>query len=278
MRNLWIKVILVAVWVALASCATVKDMFQEPKVDFDSMSITGVTLKNTDMEFTFNIFNPNALGVTFSDYEYHLEINDHSFLSGSQPQGIEVPAKGTNQFKIPATVNYSDLASSVQSLVGKSEAPYRLHGSAAVKTPIGAINVPFSHSGTLPLLKKPNVRLASLKIDEISLLNASLLFDIEVENPNILELDIVNFNHNFSISGNSVAESVPSGPMKIRKKGTSTLSIPIQIDFLKLGTTLRSVLNGGSTDYQLGGNIEIKLPGGNLSMPYDHSGSIDLQK
>ncbi len=270
--------VLITFLIFILSCAGLKSIFKKPTVKYESMSIAGISLKETDLEFNFKIINPNSIGISFTNYDYHFEVNNNPLLQGTQQLNTKIPANGGNTFKVPAKVNYSDLFKAAKSLAGRSESPYRLRGTASVKTPIGPIEIPFSHSGKFPLFKKPDIKLTSLKMSNLSLIGATLLFDIQVNNPNILELNIVKFNHNFAISGNEIVKSQTSEPMKIQKKGQSQLSIPVNIRFADLGSAVQDVLKGRTVNYRLNGNMDLKLPGGPLVIPYDQAGTIDIQK
>lgn len=269
---------LLVLTVSIVSCASIKEMIKEPDVKYDDMKITAISLKDIDLQFNFQINNPNSYGVTLTDFDYQLEINNASFLDGEQTAETQVPASGSGFFQVPVRVNYSTLYNTVRSLSGKDEAPYRIKGTARVKTPIGPIGIPFSASGNFPLFQKPTVKLSNLKVEDLSMLSVTLLFDLEINNPNVLKLDISRFNHSFAIAGNQVVESVTSDPMTINKNSKSELSIPVKVNFGNLGSAFRDVLNGRTVNYQLRGDAMIDLPGGPVTVPYDQAGTIDIER
>ncbi len=260
------------------SCAGLKNLFDQPKINYESFAIQSISLKDIDLNINFRIQNPNAIGITLTGFSYNLEVDSHPFLRGEQQTGLQIPANGSSGFTVPAKIVYSDLFQSVKSIVNNQEAPYRMQGTAQVKTPIGAVGIPFSYSGTFPLLKKPNLALKSLKTKDLSLTGVSLVLEVEIENPNLLELDVLKFNHNVILSGNEIAKSLTSAPMKIAKNGKTQLTLPIRVNFLEAGMAIKQVLQGGSVSYQLRGDMLTRLPGGDVALPYDQGGTIQIQK
>lgn len=264
--------------ILLSSCSTMSNLFKQPDVRFNNMAIQRINLSTIDLLFKFDVTNPNPLGITLTDYNYVLEVDQKNFLTGATPSQIAIPGNGRGILEVPASINFSDLYRAVSSIAGNDEAPYHIKGDVRVKTPIGPISVPFSKSGNFPLFKKPSIKLASLRLDDLGLLSANLVFDVQIDNPNILSLAITKLNHNFSLSGKPVLQTQTTERMQIAQKGKSNLSIPVKLNFVELGSAFKDVLTGGNVNYQLNGNMSLDLPGGVVDMPYNAGGAIPITR
>ena len=262
----------------MVSCAAVKDLVKKPTVKFRQMSISAITLSDINLKFDFDLINPNGFGITLTDYNYQLDVNAVKFLTGDQGMQTAIPAKGMTTFSIPVTINYQNLFKTVASLVGQDEVGLQVQGNVSIKTPITPFTIPFSKSETIPLFKKPDINITSLKMKDVTLWDTKLVLDLEIKNPNVISLDINTLKHKFSISGNKILETQISEVMSLQKKGVSTLSIPITVNFKELGSAIKDVLAKGNVDYRFEGEMALGLPGGPVKMPFDRSGSIKITK
>lgn len=255
----------------------------KPIVKYERVKISGLSFDGIDLMFDFSINNPNALGVSLAGFDYDVEINGNSFISGEQDKKITIPSKGKDIIQIPVSLSFSELIGTYKSFADRDSVDYGLAGSFAFDLPvIGKVSVPYSASGNFPLLKIPSISVEELKLKDISLLGAEVVLKLNCENRNNFDLGIDGFNYSFGIAGNEWINSGFSKKLSLKSGKESEITIPIKLNFLQVGSSVYNLLTGNSElDYFLKGdfNVTSGLPLlGRQIINLNKNGKINLLK
>jgi len=266
-------------------CAALQQIanIQEPKLDVQNVRFTGMSFEDIDLAFDIKIKNPNALSATLAALDYDFQINDASFLKGQQDKQISILANGESTVEIPLTLNFKDLYSTFQALKNQDSSAYKLVCGLSFNLPVlGPTRIPVSKSGNLPMLKLPDVKIGSLKLNKITFSGADLELKINVNNPNTFNFLVNNLNYDFIINGQTWAKGLTRSQMRVQEKGESTISIPISLNFMEMGRTIYQMISGDQKlNYQLKGNLDLNtsLPLlGQVNLPIDRVGEINILK
>lgn len=126
-------------------------------------------------------------------------------------------------------------------------------------------------------LRKPTARLTDLKIEDVKMDSATLLFDVEIENHYPVALPLTNFDYSLSsgsakfLSGN--AESQAAVPAK----SSRTVSLPAQINYIEMLKALKGVRPGSTIPYGAEVGLSVKAPGlGVIRLPLKKEGQLAL--
>ena len=138
------------------------------------------------------------------------------------------------------------------------------------------------------LFVKPSAQITGVKVQDISLRAATMLFDVKVDNPYTVPLPMSNVDYALSsqdqqfLSGKAdVQGTVPAG-------GSKTLGVPVRISFLELIKVVKGARPGTTVPYKadLGLSVDVPAMGpfrvamskeGELSIP-SASGLLDRLK
>lgn len=260
------------------SCATLSQLFQQPTVKLNKFSISDFSFNDITLNFDLAITNPNPIGVGLAGYDFDFSIEGQNFLSGDQKKDMQVLANQTSIVGIPLTVKFNQLYEMFKALKDKDEANYGLKGHMHVNGPLGLLQIPFSTSGKMPAVKLPKISLAGVKVNTLSLSGVKLNLDVEVDNPNIFGFNLNNFNYNIALAGKNVLSGTKTDATVVNKKGKSTLSFPVDLNFLAMGSMLKSALETGKIDYQLTGGTDVKTEYGSANVPIDMTGVTRMWK
>jgi LEA14-like dessication related protein len=266
-------------------CAALQQIanIQEPKLDVQNVRFTGMSFEDIDLAFDIKIKNPNPLSATLAALDYDFQINDASFLKGQQEKQISILANGESTVEIPLTLNFKDLYNTFQALKNQDSSAYKLMCGLSFNLPVlGPTRIPVSKSGNLPNLKLPDVSIGSLKLNKISLTGADLDLKLNVKNANTFSFLLNKLNYDFAVNGKTWVKGLSQKQMQVKEKGESTISIPISLNFLEMGTVIYQMINGNQKlNYQLKGNVDLNssLPLlGQVSLPLDRVGEINISR
>jgi LEA14-like dessication related protein len=160
-----------------------------------------------------------------------------------------------------------------------SDFDYRLRGRVAGGTPV-------EWSGTrrwnqVEVEKREDaasgfVRLTSIQLTEFSLLESAARAEITVRNPLAFPLKLATASYRLFANGREVG-SGSNGEMILRPGQETTLKLPIDLDHGQLlaaaGSALRS---GNDVEGRLRGALALRLPGGDIPVPFDLSGQFSI--
>jgi LEA14-like dessication related protein len=126
-------------------------------------------------------------------------------------------------------------------------------------------------------LRKPTARLTDLKIEDVKMDSATLLFDVEIENHYPVALPLTNFDYRLSsgaekfLSGN--AESQAAVPAKSSRK----VSLPATFNYIEMLKALKGIRPGSKIPYGAELGLSVNTPGlGVIRLPLKKEGELVL--
>jgi len=272
----------------LLSCSTFKTLMnrsslKNPEVKVSNARITGISFQDVDLQFDLDISNPNSLGIKLESFDYDFLLDESSFVKGEQDKGLEIAANNVSTVQLPVTLGFREIYNSYKGLTSKDSTKYQLNAGLAFNIPIlGAVRIPVSKSGYIPLVKIPKISVSGLRVEKLNFTGADLLLNVKVGNPNAFSMMLENMNYQFHLNGNSIASGITSKGMTLNKKGETILELPISLNFLEMGQTVFHILNGETElNYNFKGDFDAdtSIPMfDNANLPFDKSGKIMLSK
>ncbi len=280
---MWI--LLPVLFLGMSGCSTINQLrnMQKPEARVQKVSIAGLSFDAVDLLFDIDVRNPNALGIKLNRFDYDLQINANSFLSGVNESGLEIAANGQKTVQLPLTLKFADLYRTFSSLKDQDSSGYKLQAGFAFDVPIlGAVRIPVSKSGSIPNVKLPQIRVGTLKVNHISLSGADLALILKVDNPNIFGINLNKLNYRFDVNGRAWGSGEIEQALRVTEKGEGELTIPISLNFMELGMGVYQALTGREPlSYRLNGDVKLgtTLPLlGETQLSFDRDGQITLQR
>jgi LEA14-like dessication related protein len=113
----------------------------------------------------------------------------------------------------------------------------------------------------------------------MSLQDLELTFDVDVDNPNAVAINLASYNFDFLINQNSFVKGNQPLSTEISPSGKSTIQIPVRFTFKELYQTFDSMRDKDETGYNLEAMIGVKLPVlGLTEIPVNKSGTFPVVK
>lgn len=130
--------------------------------------------------------------------------------------------------------------------------------------------------------KKPEIRLAGLRLGGIGLRGGLVYTRLEVTNPNGFELRANRVRYNLQLKDPEdpskllpLAEGTFDQDVRVPGHSTTTVEIPVEFGMGSAGAAVQSVLNRGTLSYRVTGDVELTRPV-DTTVPFRHEGVVSL--
>ena len=249
---------------ALAGCASfdLAGIVKKPEVTVKGAEIELLTFDQARVRFDVVLANPNPVGVRLAGFDYRLTIDGVEFLTGTVDRAVSIAARGSSTIPVPVAFRYDKLFAAVARLAEATETPYEMSVGFSFELPVlGRVRVPASLKGTIPVIRVPRVRVAGLKMEQLTLTAASLVLSLEIRNPNSFSLGLEAMEYTLDVGGERWAAGRAAKADMIAARGTGGLYLPIMLNLLSAGRTVAEALaKRGPVPYVLDGRVAVATP------------------
>ena len=240
----------VVLFLLLAGCASVKELIEEPEILDTSVTLTGLSFQDVQLELNLQVLNPNKISITLGGYGYNFSLAGSPLFSGHSDEGITLGAESVSSLKIPLTIRFRDLYDTYENLEGADEADYRIESQVLFTLPVlGEVTVEADKEGTIPLVKPPIFHFESLYVTDLGIMGADILVRMTVENPNVFEISQKDFRGALFVNDRKWADLSLVEPLELAAGGKSDCNFKIRLEFLSMGRTVRDLLSGEKALY-----------------------------
>lgn len=267
----------------LAGCTSLEDLIRKPEVSVVRVVPTMADFQHIELEMELLVKNPNPIGISLEAYDYDLTIDGASLIKGRIDEKVNLEPEGSSIFKVPLSLNYKELYSSVKSLGDDTESAYEIATTFYFLLPVlGEQQLNLSHEGTIPVIRVPRISLASLEVSRLNLTGADIRAGLKISNPNGFDYTLKYMNAGLEVNDISWAQLAQSSPVLVPAGQDAELSYDFSLDFINMGRLVYKLIKGeDAVSYGLNGNLQLgsSLPYlGEMDMPLDLSGAIDLKR
>ncbi len=233
---------------------------REPKVKFKRVAIKKISFDSLDVEFFFDVYNPNEIGIEFSSLEYQLDIDGSTLFRGRQNRGLSLKPKGRSELALPFGIVFQKFVKSMVSFFqSKDDVPYRISLKLGFQLPIiGQLVVPVEKRGRLPVPKLPKIEMGNVELVSISPMGAELKFQLKVSNPNRFPIRLRGLKYRIEIANSSLLSGSSRLPL-LPARGRRSVEIPLNISFLNAGFAIVNAIRSRNISFLLDGYLDLGL-------------------
>ncbi len=131
----------------------------------------------------------------------------------------------------------------------------------------------------LASVQKPKLSVTDAKISDASLTDLELTFDVEVDNPNAVSINLASYNYDFLISDRTFVNGNQSLGTTILSNNKSIVQIPVRFTYEDLFKTFSDIRDKDETNYELKSVIGVDLPVlGFTEIPLEKLGTFPVIK
>ena len=246
----------------LAACAGLRNLagaaIERPRLEFREATLQGLDLEGATIGVSFDLTNPNGIGLDLARVSWDVEVEETHLADGVLPGGLKIPAYGKAPITIPVHIRFRDVPGIVSLLRSRrDEIRYKVSGTAGVRTPLGVLDLPLTHSDTLKLPGLPGFALESVSVRSTSLSRVALDVKVRVQNPNPFPLPAGKLDYALSIGGAEVARAKDAAVERLGAGGATILTIPVKVDLAQLGGAAVALVRGGDLQMGLAGTADV---------------------
>lgn len=132
-------------------------------------------------------------------------------------------------------------------------------------------------------VRQPEVRLESVRMGGIGLRGGTLYAQVYVGNPNGFGLETRSITYNMQVEHPDSAdrwvtfsEGTVEEPVRVGANSSTVIEVPIQFRYDDLGGAVRSILDTGTFNYRVQGDVQLSEPVGRR-VPYSKTGVVSLR-
>ena len=120
--------------------------------------------------------------------------------------------------------------------------------------------------------KQPLVNFSDVKIRGLGLSGGSLDIVLSVYNPNGFNLNATRLTYKLAAEDKDLASGVLDHAFRVKDRDSTFVTIPVDFTYAALGAAGRQLLEKGSVNYRVIGDITVDTQLGNFTVPYDRTG------
>lgn len=119
---------------------------------------------------------------------------------------------------------------------------------------------------------EPVVTFRNARITGFGVTGGALEVELDVYNPNSYRLDGTKLTYTIMIDSVRFGDGEYNTKFQVDRGDTSTIVLPLSFTYAGIGTAGRQLMNTGTVEYRVLGDITFGTPLGNMTRPYDQKG------
>ena len=247
--------------------------FHQPSLTFERVEIRDLSLAGATIDLHFLLHNDNPVAVSLASLAYDFRVENHPVISGHPANGVQVRANGVSDLSFPAHVAFAQLASTVQVFLTQDVASYTASGSVGVRTPVGIVTFPLSHTGTFKVPKLPTIQVQPPKLTRLSITGAHLNVPIVVHNRNAFALPFNGLATQVTLSGAPVVAPAIAPQSALAANQSRVINLGADVNFLQSGLAVANAIRNKRVVLGLHGALTVA----GLRVPIDLNKVVNLQ-
>lgn len=127
----------------------------------------------------------------------------------------------------------------------------------------------------LGTVQKPQVSIKQTRVTDLSLKEATLTFDIRIENPNAVALSMDAYSYDFDVNGFDFIQGEQDHELTIEAETGSTIEVPVKLNYNELYELIGSLKDKDDIPFSFQSDFTFDLPlVGKRSFPLKKEGSF----
>ncbi len=231
------------------------------------------------LAFHVAVSNPSASPRELVRYRYRVRIDQKEYINTevTLDEPLSVPADGETLVALPVKITYDLLRTVIGPIEGQAlcdivgDMVFRNERKKEQKAS-------FAFSGEFPIFQDPEVDWLPLKVVDLTVGGADVVFHPRFKNFNGYELivDVIDFELYFG--GHLVLSGPIPGDKSLPHTGEKTFSLPFLLDFFEAGEDIREGFAKDEFPCRFTGRIEIASAWGRLIIRFDKTQTLRLDK
>ena len=248
------------------------------------VALTGKVIRNLSssgltLAFHIGLTNPSTTPRVLVRYRYRVTIGQREFLNMTVPldEPLPVPPGGETLIALPVKISYDLLFAAVGPVEDKALCD--IVGDMFFQNERKKEQrAPFAFSGEFPIFQDPEIEVLPLKVNDLTVGGADVVFRPRFRNPNGFELIIDKISFAIFFGDREVLSGQIPEDKNFPRTGEKTFSLPFLIDFFEAGEKMREDFQKAEIPSRFAGEIEVISVWGRLAIRFDKTQALRLDK
>jgi LEA14-like dessication related protein len=133
--------------------------------------------------------------------------------------------------------------------------------------------------GCSVFFRSPGVTLADVRVIGLGLTSGTAQITLEVENPNLFQLEVREFHYLLEVEGrhdtwSRLAEGSSVERIRLPRRSKEEVRLEVPFSYDAVGVALQSWWQTGSMNYRVRGDLTARGPTGRIDLPFRAEGSM----
>ncbi len=125
--------------------------------------------------------------------------------------------------------------------------------------------------------KEPVVKLKEMQLRGLGLTGGEMDIVLSVYNPNGFRLDATRLTYNLLVDDSvNFGSGAVDQRFTVQEKDSATVTLPLRFTYAGIGNAGRQLLNTGTLNYRVMGDVTVGTRLGNFTRPYDQRGRYTM--
>ncbi len=273
--------VLLALFCALSGWSQSKSLQDDLKISLKDTKIRDFSIDGLTYVFYTHISNSSSSAYFLSGYEYRFMVNQMPYFHLQIPleKKIMIAPQKSKILSFPIKITYAHLFRLVKGIETEDQVEATWSGTmtfADKRKERGRLS--FSFPGRFPIFQKPQIEFRTLRVKELTIGGADVVFDVEFGNPNVFALTVERISYECYLRNSRVTQESVTERKAIPSHGESAFSLPMLMNFFEVGKDVYTHLQRSSTLCRFTGEIEVKTEWGRMKIPFDKTGRITISR
>jgi len=231
------------------------------------------------LAFHIAVSNASSSGRDLVRYRYRVRINQTEYLNMTVTleSPLAVPPGRETLVALPIRISYDNLRAAVGPV--EDQALCDVVGEMVfVNERKKELKAPFAFSGEFPIFRDPEVDILPLKVNDLTVGGADVVFRPRFKNFNGYEIIVDTIEFELYFSGRQVLSGPIPGDKSLPRTGEKIFSLPFLLDFFEAGEEIREAFQKGEFPCRFTGRIEIASVWGRLHIRFDKTQPLRLER
>lgn len=127
------------------------------------------------------------------------------------------------------------------------------------------------------MLQRPSARITGVKLRDVRTTDATMLFDVRVENPYTFALPISNVDYKLSSRGQQFLTGDADVQGTVPPEDSETVGVPVRISYVELINTVKGARPGATIPYRADLGLSLDAGAlGRLRVPLSKEGELSI--
>ena len=120
--------------------------------------------------------------------------------------------------------------------------------------------------------KEPVVHFQDARITGLGVTGGSVEVKLSLYNPNGFKLDGERLTYKIMVDSVTLGTGALADRFAVQEKDSTIVTLPLSFSYGGVGAAGRQLMNTGSVNYRVTGDVTVGTPLGNFTRPYDQTG------